>query len=68
MRRPDDRAVPLLPLRRPRHLAHTVRRVAAGLLAVLALALALRPAPVEPGAPATERVVVAVADLPAGGR
>lgn len=43
-----------------------MRRVAAGLLAVLALALALRPAPVEPGAPATERVVVAVADLPAG--
>lgn len=57
----------MLPLlRRPRHLAHTLRRVAAGLLALLALALALRPAPVAPGAPATERVVVAGTDLPAG--
>ncbi|MCO7219665.1 Flp pilus assembly protein CpaB [Klenkia sp. PcliD-1-E] len=58
--------MPLPPLRRPRHLAHTVRRVAAGLLALLALALALRPAPSAPGAPPTERVVVAGADLAAG--
>ncbi|SDF52698.1 Flp pilus assembly protein CpaB [Klenkia brasiliensis] len=56
----------LPPLRRPRHPAHTLRRVAAGLLALLALALALRPAPAAPGAPAVAGVVVAGADLPAG--
>jgi pilus assembly protein CpaB len=57
----------MLRLRRPRSLVHTVRRAAAGLLAVAALALALRPEPVAvPGGPVTVRVVVAGVDLPAG--
>jgi pilus assembly protein CpaB len=57
----------MLRLRRPRSLVHTARRAAAGLLAVAALALALRPEPVAvPGGPATVRVVVAGVDLPAG--
>ncbi|MEI4273080.1 Flp pilus assembly protein CpaB [Klenkia sp. LSe6-5] len=53
--------------RRPRHLAHTLRRVAAGVLAAAALLLALRPPPAGPAeaAPASA-VVVAVTDLPAG--
>ncbi len=53
-------------LRRPRHLAHTLRRVAAALLACAALALALRPAPSAPAPVAAVPVVVAAADLPAG--
>jgi pilus assembly protein CpaB len=54
--------------RRPRSLAHTARRAAAVLLAVLALVLAVRPPPRTataedpPAVPAT----VAVADLPPG--
>jgi pilus assembly protein CpaB len=57
----------MLRLRRPRSLVHTARRAAAGLLAVAALALALRPEPVAiPGGPVTVRVVVAGVDLPAG--
>ena len=56
-------------LRRPRFPALLARRLAAGLLAGLALALALRPDPAPAGAPSTDRpVVVAVADLPAGTR
>ena len=46
---------------------HLLRQVAAGLLACLALALALRPPPPAAGAAAaTVPVVVAAADLPAG--
>lgn len=59
--------MPLPRPRRPRHLAHTLRRVAAGALAVAALALALRPPPPPAAAaPTTTPVVVAAADLPAG--
>jgi Flp pilus assembly protein CpaB len=57
----------MLRLRRPRSLVHTARRAAAGLLAVAALALALRPELVPvPHGPVTVRVVVAGVDLPAG--
>jgi pilus assembly protein CpaB len=54
--------------RRPRSPVHLLRQVVAGLLAVLALVLALRPAPAAPViAPAAEvDVVVAARDLPAG--
>ena len=48
---------------------HLVRQVAAGLLAALALVLALRPGPADPAAPvrpAAVEVVVAAADLAAG--
>ncbi|SDO39485.1 Flp pilus assembly protein CpaB [Klenkia soli] len=59
--------MPFLPLRRPRHPAHTLRRVAAGLLTGGALLLALRPPVDAPAAAAPgEPVVVAAADLPAG--
>jgi pilus assembly protein CpaB len=57
-----------LRFRRPRSPVHTLRRALAALLAVVALALALRPPAVpaaEPG-PAEVAVVVAAADLPAG--
>ncbi len=56
-------------LRRPRSVLHALRRAAAVLLALVALVLALRPAP---GAGARERgptalpLVVAASDLPAG--
>ncbi|MFQ1003576.1 Flp pilus assembly protein CpaB [Modestobacter sp. SSW1-42] len=54
-------------LRRPRSPVHLLRQVAAGLLACLALVLALRPPPPAAGpAPATVPVVVAAGDLPAG--
>ncbi|TFV53033.1 Flp pilus assembly protein CpaB [Blastococcus sp. TF02A-35] len=56
-------------LRRPRSPALLARRLAAGLLAGLALALALRPEPAPADAAATDRpVVVAATDLPAGTR
>lgn len=59
--------MPLLPLRRPRHPAHALRRLAAGVLVVGALVLALRPAADVPAAAAAGTpVVVAAADLPAG--
>jgi Flp pilus assembly protein CpaB len=48
---------------------HLVRQVAAGLLAALALVLALRPGPADPAAPARPaevEVVVAAVDLAAG--
>jgi Flp pilus assembly protein CpaB len=54
--------------RRPRSPVHTARRVAAALLAVLALVLALRPAPVPASAraPGAVAVTVSARDLPAG--
>jgi pilus assembly protein CpaB len=54
--------------RRPRSPVHTARRAAAALLAVLALVLALRPAPPAATAdePADVPVTVAALDLPAG--
>lgn len=56
-------------LRRPRSVLHALRRAAAVLLALVALALALRPAPGhevrEPG-PTALPLVVAASDLPAG--
>ncbi len=55
-------------LRRPRSPVHTARRSAAVLLAVAAVFLALRPAPITvlQRAPATVPVAVASSDLPAG--
>ncbi|MCA0144599.1 Flp pilus assembly protein CpaB [Blastococcus sp. LR1] len=56
-------------LRRPRSPALLARRLAAGLLAALALVLALRPGPAPAEAAASGRpVVVATSDLPAGTR
>ncbi|HLM03634.1 MAG TPA: Flp pilus assembly protein CpaB [Blastococcus sp.] len=57
-------------LRRPRFLLLTARRVAAGLLAVAALLLALRPepAPARTVPPDLVPVAVAAADLPPGTR
>lgn len=59
----------MLRLRRPRFPLHAARRAAAGLLAAVALVLALRPPP-EPvpaaGSAPVASVVVAGADLPAG--
>lgn len=57
-----------LRLRRPRHPAQLLRRVAAGLLAVAALVLALRPAPpvAADDAGLVTAVVVSAADLPTG--
>jgi Flp pilus assembly protein CpaB len=54
--------------RRPRSPVRTARRVAAALLAVLALVLALRPAPVPASGsvPDVVAVVVSARDLPAG--
>jgi pilus assembly protein CpaB len=54
--------------RRPRSLAHTARRAAAVLLAVLALVLAVRPPPRTTAAedPSAVPATVAVADLPPG--
>ena len=54
--------------RRPRSPVHTARRASAGLLAALALVLALRPAPRPATAeePADAPVIVAATDLPAG--
>jgi Flp pilus assembly protein CpaB len=54
--------------RRPRSPVHAARQVAAGLLTVLALVLALRPAPVPAAAGGSQPVpvVVAARDLPAG--
>ncbi|MGY1591257.1 Flp pilus assembly protein CpaB [Geodermatophilus sp. SYSU D00708] len=55
-------------LRRPRSPLHTARRALAGLLAAVALVLALHPAPAPAvaAAPATVPVVVAAADLAPG--
>ncbi|RBY94214.1 Flp pilus assembly protein CpaB [Blastococcus sp. TBT05-19] len=59
----------MLRLRRPRFPALLARRLAAGLLAALALALALRPDPAPADPASTDRpVVVATSDLPAGTR
>jgi pilus assembly protein CpaB len=56
-------------LRRPRSPALLARRLAAGLLASLALALALRPDPAPADPPSPDRpVVVATSDLAAGTR
>lgn len=54
--------------RRPRTPVHLARRIAATLLAVVAIVLALRPSPALPGnpRPAAVGVAVAAADLPAG--
>jgi pilus assembly protein CpaB len=52
--------------RRPRSPVHTARRVAAGLLAVAALLLALRPGPAVPAAAPTVAVAVSAGDLPSG--
>lgn len=54
--------------RPPRSPVHAARQAAAGLLTVLALVLALRPASAPPGVGAPEGVTVAVSahDLPAG--
>jgi pilus assembly protein CpaB len=54
--------------RRPRSPVHTVRRVAAALLAATALVLAVRPepAPASASGPALVPVAVAATDLPAG--
>ena len=56
----------MLRLRRPRSWPHTVRRIAATLLAVAALVLALRPVPEAARVPETRLVVVAARDLPPG--
>jgi pilus assembly protein CpaB len=56
-------------LRRPRSIPHLIRKVLATLLAVTALALAVRPLPGSTGsatAPPTVPVVVAAGDLSAG--
>ena len=52
--------------RRPRSPVHTVRRAAAALLAAVALATALHPAPEQARAPAVVEVAVAAHDLPSG--
>jgi Flp pilus assembly protein CpaB len=58
----------VLRLRRPRSPVHLLRQVAAGVLACLALVLALRPPSPATGPPAVAAVpvVVAAADLPTG--
>ncbi len=63
-----DRVTPFR-FRRPRHPAHLLRRVAAGLLVLAALGLALRPPPAGSpvaGSDPVSVVVVSAADLPAG--
>jgi pilus assembly protein CpaB len=56
----------VLRLRRPRHPALALRRLAAGLLATTALVLALRPEASARAGPATVPVVVAAHDLAPG--
>jgi pilus assembly protein CpaB len=52
--------------RRPRSPVHVARRVAAALLATVALVTALRPAPEQARAPESVEVAVAAHDLPSG--
>jgi pilus assembly protein CpaB len=52
--------------RRPRSPVHVARRVAAALLATVALVTALRPAPEQARAPDVVEVAVAAHDLPSG--
>jgi pilus assembly protein CpaB len=52
--------------RRPRSLVHVARRVAAALLATVALVTAVRPAPEQARTPDVVEVAVAAHDLPSG--